>query len=108
MNSQFKKDISKHLKSTQDGSELSPGTVGRRVTPPGGVKQHNERIHRESKFVDDNKNLPFTFSKPKKPKRSKIVKCNNCGHIIAGSVDTVGVICKNCHKFSMVSEAVNE
>lgn len=108
MNSQFKKDITKHLTSTKDVGELSPGTVNRRVTPAGGVRRHNERIHRESKIADDHKNLPFTFSKPKKPKRPKLVQCDSCGHITAGTIDTIGVICENCHKFSLVSEVVDE
>jgi len=106
VNIQFKKDITKRLTSTKDVGELSPGTVSRRVTPEGGIRRHNERIHRESKIADDHKNLPFTFSKPKKPKKSKLVKCDSCGHIMVGTINTVGAICENCHKFSSVSEVV--
>jgi len=107
MNSEFQKDLKRHMKSTNTG-ELAPGTTKRRYTPVGGERRHRERIHKESKLADDWKNLPFTFSKPKKPKRAALVKCNNCGHITTCSVDTVGIICNNCHKFSSVSEVLNE
>jgi len=108
VNSEFQKDLSRYMKRTPTGGELSPGTTKRRYTPPGGEKRHRERIHKESKFADDWKNLPFKFSKPKKPKRKRLIRCDNCGHIISGSVDTVGVICNNCHKFSTVSEVEDE
>lgn len=107
MNKQFTKDITRRLTSTKDIGELSPGTVNRRVIPEGGLKRHNERIHRESKIADDHKKLPFTFSKPKKPKRAKLIQCDNCGNISIGTINTVGIICENCHSFSSVSEVID-
>ena len=86
------------------GSELSPGSTPRRWTPPGGERKHRERIHKESRKADHSKNLPFTFSKPPKPKgRSLLLKCDNCGAIKSGTTVTVGIICKDCGKFSTVS-----
>ena len=108
VNSVFQKDLSRHMKQADTGGELTPGTTKRRYEPRGGEKRHREKIHRESKLVDDWKNLPFTFSKPKKPKRKMLVKCDNCGAITLGSIDTVGIICSECHTFSSVSEVCDE
>ncbi len=104
MNNEFKRDLSKAIKNSDIKQELSPGSVGRRYEPKAGVKKHNERIHRESKFADDHKKLPFSFSKPSKPKRSKLIKCCNCGNITSANKDTVGVICCSCNTFSAVEE----
>lgn len=85
--------------------ELSPGANGRRWEPEEGISNLNKRIHKESKFADDTKNLPFTFSKPFKSKtRSSFVKCNNCGNITTGTLHTIGIICRRCSKYSKVSE----
>lgn len=83
--------------------ELSPGSTNRRWEPEGGVKKHNERIHRENK-VD--KNLPFSFSKPQRPKKSKKARCTKCGHITFVPKNTVGMICFNCKKYATVEEVV--
>lgn len=84
--------------------ELSPGSTPRRWEPEGGLKKHRERIQRESKFADENKNLPFTFSKPKRPKRQSFFECENCGRVISAPVNTVGVICNGCKQFTKVKE----
>lgn len=85
--------------------ELRPGVTPRRWEPEEGVKKLNERIHRESKYADDNKNLPFSFSKPKKARASSTaLSCDNCGNISYASRITIGVICRSCGKFSTVSE----
>lgn len=86
--------------------ELSPGATPRRWEPPGGIKKHNERIHRESRFADDHKNLPFTFSKPKKPGRRSIFECSECGYMFSSSVNNVGIICPECKKFTKTKEVV--
>jgi len=101
-NSVFKKDIQKMVDSTKIEQVYSPGR-GRRVEPEGGVKKHNERIHRESKFAKENKNLPFSFRKPPKPVgKSKLIECKECGHMISGTDKTVGFVCSNCSKFVSV------
>lgn len=109
MNNEIKKAVTRHLKKSDLGGskELSPGATGRRYTPAEGVKKHNERIHRESKWADENKKLPFTFSKPAKAKRAKTVKCKNCGAIKSVNINTVGVICNDCKQYSAVEE-INE
>jgi len=85
--------------------ELRPGSTGRRWEPNEGIGKLNKRIHKESKFADDNKNLPFTFSKPFKAKaRTSSVECDNSGNITIGTLNTVGIICRKCGKFSKVSE----
>jgi hypothetical protein len=106
INNQFRSDVKKGVAADNSIKQvLSPGTTDRRWIPPGGLKRHNEKIHRESKFADDHKNLPFSFSKPKKPRGiSTYVKCDNCGHVIAATSVTVGLICPSCKKFSSVSK----
>lgn len=107
MNEQFIKDISKGIKNTSLNQELLPGATPRRYEPEGGIKRHNERIHRENKQADDWKNLPFSFGKPNKPKgRSIIVQCDNCGQLTSGTTATAGIICNGCGSFSTVSEVL--
>ena len=102
-NSAFTKDVARALKSEPMSAELSPGSVGRRYEPECGVRKHNERIHRESKFADNYKNLPFVFNKPRKDGRTSYVQCDNCGHVTAASINTVGKICSNCKRYSSVT-----
>lgn len=100
-----KRDITKALERKE---KASPGSLGRRYEPPGGLEKHRERIHRESKEADK-KNLPFTFRKPYKPLgRSTLVKCDNCGALKRGTSRTVGIICSSCKKFSSVTEVRDE
>lgn len=109
MNKEFIKDVQKAVKNTPLNQKLTPGSTPRRYEPVGGLKKHNERIHRESKQADDWKNLPFTFRKPPKPRgRSTYVKCDNCGYITSGTTATVGIVCPECKKFSSVSEVVDD
>ena len=85
--------------------ELRPGATARRWEPDGGIKKLNERIHRESRFADTHKNLPFSFRKPPKAVgRNTFLVCDNCGAYISGTSATVGVICRSCNKFSTVTE----
>jgi rubrerythrin len=107
MNEQFIRDVTKAVKETKLNQVLEPGATPRRYTPASGEKKHNERIHRESKIAD-NKNLPFTFNKPKKPGRSSYFSCNNCGYVFNASVNTIGVVCNECKKFSTCSELPDE
>lgn len=86
--------------------ELRPGATPRRWEPECGVKKLNDKIHKESKFADDHKNLPFSFRKPPKPiAKSSILVCDNCGAYVGGTVATVGIICRSCNQYSTVSEA---
>ena len=110
MNKQFRNDLTKRTLADNSVKQvLSPGVTDRRWTPSGGLKRHNEKIHRESKFADDHKNLPFSFSKPKKSRGTSMhVACDNCGHIISATSVTVGLICPSCKKFSSVTEVSGE
>ena len=83
---------------------LNPGVTKRRWEPEKGVRKLNERIHRESRAVDAYSNLPFTFSKPKKPKRQNVVECKECGHMTSVPVNTIGMICAECKKYVSVGE----
>lgn len=104
VNENFRKDLERTIKNYPVRQQLPPGS-GRRYEPEVGTGKHNARIHKESKYADTHKNLPFSFRKPPKPKgRSIYVKCNNCGHIASGTKATVGMICNECGKFSTVSE----
>lgn len=105
MNKQYIKNLQKNIVNAPSLQQELPAGTGRRYEPTLGTKKHNERIHRESKRVDHYKNLPFTFRKPPKAKGpSTYVKCNNCGNITLATTVTVGVICKQCNKFSSVTE----
>jgi ribosomal protein S27E len=106
MNEQFKRDIARHVKNSDLGQKLPPGSP-RRYEPTGGVGKHNARIHKESK-ISDSKNLDFSFRKPQKPiGRSVYIQCDNCGYITSATTATAGIICPECKKFSTVS-AVND
>jgi len=83
-------------------AELSPGSTKPRYEPEDGWRKHRERIHRESKYADDHKNLPFTFSKPKKNKRYVLVMCENCCHVVFAPKDCVGMVCSKCNTYSSV------
>jgi len=82
--------------------ELSPGATGRRWIPEGGEKRLRDKIHRESKFADDNKNLPFELSRP--PRRGKYVlyECAVCGYTLFARKNTVMVACTTCKKATKV------
>jgi hypothetical protein len=107
MNEQFFKDAQKAVKETKLNQKLDPGATPRRYTPALGERKHRERIHTESK-VADNKNLPFTFSKPRKPGRQSYFICDNCGYIFNSSINTVGVVCNECKKFSTCTEIIDD
>lgn len=87
-------------------SGLSPGSTKRRWDPEGGVTQHREKIHKETKFADEHKNLPFTFSKPPRNKKHDIFKCTGCGNIVSVPSNTVMIVCRSCKKACKV-ESVN-
>ncbi len=82
--------------------ELSPGITKRRWEPEGGINKHNEKIHRESKYADSHKSLPFKFSRPPKSKRQMVVECIECGYVTSASVNTVGMICNECKDYVSV------
>ena len=88
---------------------LEPGVTKRRWEPEEGTRKLNKRIHKESKFADDHKNLPFTFSKPSKPRgRTMYVSCDNCNYIASATTVTIAMVCTGCKSFSTVSEVVDE
>lgn len=87
-----------------DIGELRPGSTSRRWEPEEGVNKLNERIHRESKWVDSNKNLEFSFSKPKKPTKRTWKRCIKCGHVSFIPKNSVGMICNVCRQYASVEE----
>lgn len=73
-----------------------------------GSKRYKEKIHRDSKFADKWKNLPFTFSKPAKrtqARRDIFHLCDTCQHVMLVSKFTAGMICKGCKSYSSITEA---
>ena len=91
-----------NLNNLGGSKELPAGSTDRRFEPVGGLKKHNERIHRESTHADSNLNLPFSFSKPKKSGRAEVKKCSGCGKLVLVPINTVGIICRECGKFEKV------
>lgn len=69
------------------------------------TKAHREKIHKESKFADDNKNLPFTFSKPKKPKPNRdAYQCSECSRIIPMDAPRTHAIACRCGNFMVIDK----
>lgn len=67
--------------------------------------QHKEKIHRESKFADDHKNLPFTFSKPKKSKPNRdVYQCGKCDRIIRMDASRTHAIACRCGNFMVIDK----
>lgn len=89
-------------------AELSPGSTPRRWAPDGGERKLRERIHRESKWADDNLNLPFKFSKPQKSKKSDYFECVECGRVLLASTNTIMCVCPDCKKVTKVVRITNE
>ncbi len=81
---------------------LTPGATPRRWEPEGGIGKHNKKIHRESRHADEHKDLPFTFSKPRKAGRRQHMECDRCGYIVYVSINTVGIICNECNAYVSV------
>jgi len=108
MNNEFSKDISKSLNKSKNIGELAPGETGRRFEPKEGLDNLTKRIHRESDYIDKNKNMPFTFSKPRPVKRFITKVCSNCEEYVSVHKDTVGIICRHCKKYSQVKEVYIE
>jgi rubrerythrin len=66
-----------------------------------GTKAYKEKIHRESKYAKDHKNLPISFSKPKKQKAQNILFiCLECGHEMFITEDTLFIVCSACNKLN--------
>ena len=112
-NSELNKSVSKYVRNSNLGGsqELTPGTTPRRYEPASGTKKHNERIHRESKQMDKNGNLPFTFSKPNKSSdKIKHLQCRECGEITSVTskflVCKVSYECKSCNHWNSDAEEV--
>jgi len=68
-----------------------------------GDRKYRERIHRDSKYADSNKNLPYSFSKPKKDKPCRVpFTCVHCGRESAHTEETIAVICGGCNHLTVV------
>ena len=108
VNGEFVKDLSKAIiKSDLGGSkELPAGETPRRYEPTLGINKHNERIHKESAQMDKHGNLPFTFSKPNTGSKARktVIKCDNCGKVLLGNVNTIGIVCSGCNTYSSVTQ----
>jgi len=83
-------------------SELSPGSTPRRWVPEGGLRNHVDKIRRESKIADDYKKLPFKFSKPPRDKKHEWFECVECGRIVSAPVNTIMYACPDCKKATKV------
>jgi hypothetical protein len=70
-----------------------------------GSRKYRERIHRESKYADSHKNLPYKFSKPAKNKPNNVhVECKKCDRIIDVTEDTIVVICSQCKSIIKITK----
>jgi hypothetical protein len=70
-----------------------------------GKRKYRERIHKDAKFSSDNKNLPYSFSKPKKEKATnRHFECSVCQEDLFGTEDTYLIICSKCGHVNKVRE----
>ena len=88
--------------------ELSPGVTKRRVLPEGGEQKLRDKIHKESREYDNYGNLPFSFGKPMKGKKTILYECLDCGNVMYAPVNTVMIVCPKCKKAAKVKEVTNE
>lgn len=88
--------------------ELRPGSTPRRWEPEEGVGKLNSRIHKESSLVDKYGNMPFTFSKPKKSGKTKLVRCTNCKTIKLVNKNCTSIICSTCNQYAKTEDLSNE
>jgi len=84
--------------------ELSPGVTKRRVLPEQGEQKLRDKIHKESREYDNHHNLPFSFGKPMKGKKTILFMCVECGNLAYLPVNTIMVICNKCKKAAKVKE----
>jgi hypothetical protein len=70
------------------------------------TRQKREKIHKESKFSDEFKKLPFKFSKPRFPKFDPWeYECPKCKHSFTLGRHTRMIICGACkHLFEIEEE----
>lgn len=72
-----------------------------------GKKKYREWIHEDTKRIDNNSNLPFTFSKPTKSKPSNVyLKCSSCDKDIYVTIDAIVTICGSCGNLNRVKAKV--
>jgi len=72
-----------------------------------GTRKYKEMISRDVKKTDFWKDLPFTFSKPKKrthARRDIIHLCDHCSAISVVNKYTAGRGCSKCFKYTSVNE----
>ena len=79
------------------------GAGKRRWEPAGGLQKHNEKIRKESKQADQ-KNLPFTFSKPVRRTCHDYFECDGCGSIMSLPRNTIMVVCSGCKELRKVTK----
>ncbi len=79
--------------------------MAQRVSPQADRdgKKYWERIRRESKLADE-KNLPFTISKPKKTRPHNTGYICKCGEVLWLTKVTYMVICSSCNQLSKTEE----
>ena len=72
-----------------------------------GIAKYKNRIHKESKIADDQKNLPYKFSRPPRAGKPRNVyfECVACGHESAVTEDTILVICGGCKHLNRVKDS---
>lgn len=71
-----------------------------------GTKKYKEMIAKDTKRIDAQGRMPFTFSKPPKTTRYRediYHLCDKCQHISFVSKHRVGQACKGCKEWTSVS-----
>ncbi len=71
-----------------------------------GRKKYKEMIAKDTRRIDEQGKMPFTFSKPAKTTRHRediYFLCEGCYHISFVSKYRCGQSCKGCHKYVSVN-----
>lgn len=71
------------------------------------TKSHKDKIHRAGKSAEGDKDLPFTFSKPKRSKPNRdFYQCDKCSRVLPmDSARTHVIICR-CNNFIVIEESM--
>ena len=73
-----------------------------------GGKKYKEMIAKDTKRIDAQGRMPFTFSKPPKTTRHRediYFVCDGCSHITFVSKYRVGQVCKGCKEYVSVNKS---
>lgn len=74
-----------------------------------GPKAYKNRIKRDSEFADKSKDLPYSFSKPKKTKPARVyVECGDCSKDLFVTDEAILVVCGSCKGITRIKDRIKK